>query len=102
MNNFNEFNITLKEPQLTGQKIDINEILNEPIEVYDFLVKPSKFSKDGNAPKDCLHFQIKFEGKDRVIFNGSGNLIHQIRQVPKDKFPFKTTITKKDKRLQFT
>lgn len=37
-----------------------------------------------------------------MVFTGSGNLMEQIEQVPKDKFPFETIIEEDDKRLMFT
>ena len=37
-----------------------------------------------------------------VVFTGSKTLMDLISQVPKDGFPFKTTIKKNDKRLEFT
>ena len=59
----------------------------------------SKFEK-GNGK--CLHLQIKYNDKQHVVFTGSGNLMEQIEQVPKDKFPFETIIEEDDKRLMFT
>lgn len=102
MINFSDLNVTLKEPALVGQKIEVNDVLDASIEVHRFYVKPTKFVKPGKEPKDVLHLQIKHENKDRVIFVPSKNLIEQIKQVPEDKFPFKATIIKQGKGLQFS
>jgi hypothetical protein len=102
MINFSELNITVKEPPLIGQRIDVNDVIDAQIEVHKHIVKPSKFIKPGREPKDCLHLQIKYEGKFRVIFVPSKNLIEQISQVPGNKFPFQAKIIKIGKGLQFS
>lgn len=67
----------------------------------DYRVVESKFNKK-NEDKMCLHLQIEYEGKLRVLFPASDVLIDQIEKVPKDKFPFKTTIVKEMNWYKFT
>jgi len=89
MNNFSDFNIApVLAKKFVGDKIQINNVLNVSIRVLDFKIEPSK-KKEGT---DYLHLQIEKGGDKRVIFVGSKNLIEQIKLVPRDKFPFTTTI----------
>lgn len=100
MNQFKDFGIKTQTKGLAGEKIKINKILNRQINVKDFKIECSKFEK-GNGK--CLHIQIELEGEDRIIFTGSGALIEQIEMVPKDKFPFQTTIVRQmNDRFEFT
>lgn len=98
MFNFKDLGIKPKENTFIGDKISIDKILNTPIKVLTYKVEPSK-AKPGT---DLLTLQIERKGDKNVLFTGSGNLIHMINQVPKDKFPFETTIIKQDRRLEFT
>jgi hypothetical protein len=54
-------------------------------------VGESKYGKRSEDNK-CLTLQFEFEGKIWVAFLGSGVLIDQIDQVPKDEFPFEATV----------
>ena len=98
MFNFSELNIKPKENTFTGKKIEIDDILNTEIIVEGFKIQDST-KKQGTK---YLTLQIEKEENKRVVFTGSKNLMDLINQVPKDKFPFKTTIKKNDKRLEFT
>lgn len=98
MFNFRDLGITPKENQFNGKKIEIDDILNTEISVHGFKIEDSK-KKQGTK---YLTLQIEIELIKRVVFTGSKNLMDLISQVPKDKFPFKTTIKKNDKRLEFT
>lgn len=98
MFNFKDLGITPKNTQFTGKKIDIDDIINIEIIVHGFEIKDST-KKHGTK---YLTLQIEKDQIKRVVFTGSKNLIDLIQQVPKDKFPFKTTIAKQDKRLEFT
>lgn len=98
--NFKDFKITTEATDnFIGDKIPIERLLNIPIEVFAFKVSPSKFHQG----TELLTLQIeKNRGEKRVVFTGGKYLIQQIRQVPSDGFPFKTTIVKVDQHLEFT
>lgn len=98
MFNFSDLNITTKENTFTGKKIDVEDVLNEEIVIHDFDIGDSKFFEGTK----CLKLQIEIENKKRVVFTSGKTLMAQINEVPEDKFPFKTTIKKNDKRLEFT
>lgn len=91
----------VKAKTLSGDKINISEIFDKEIIVKDYRVVESNYNKK-NEDKMCLHLQIEFEGKTRVLFPGSEVLIDQIEKVPKEAFPFKTTIIKEMNWYKFT
>lgn len=99
MNSFKDFGIKAQSKSFEGEKIKIDRILNRQIEVHDYKIEQSKYEK-GNGK--CLYIQIVVDGTKRVLFTGSVNLLDMIEQVPKDKFPFKTTIVKENERFEFT
>lgn len=96
MNSFSEFDIKPAVKPFSGEKIDVQKLLNVEIVIEAFKVEPSKYKKD-----ECLYMQIRHKGEQRVIFIGSKYLIQMIRQVPVDKFPFKATIISENKTLLF-
>lgn len=98
MFNFKDLGIKPKQDTFTGKKIEIDDVLNIEIIVEGFKIQDST-KKIGTK---YLTLQIEKEGNKRVVFTGSKNLMDLISQVPEDKFPFKTTIKKSDKRLEFT
>lgn len=98
MFNFRDLGIKSTENTFTGKKIDMDDILNVEIVVDAFKIQDST-KKKGTM---YLTLQIEKEETKRVVFTGSKNLMDLINQVPEDKFPFKTTIRKNDKRLDFT
>lgn len=98
MFNFKDLGIKPMESAFVGKKIDVEDVLNLEIIVIGFEIKDS--TKKANTK--YLTLQVEIEETKRVIFTGSKNLMDLISQVPKDKFPFKTTIKKNDRRLEFT
>lgn len=100
MNAFKDFQITSSRAAFTGDKIKIDRILNREIVVLAFKVEESKFEKKGSGK--CLTLQIEHNNSKHVVFTGSICLIAQIEQVPKDKFPFRTTIVRENEMFQFT
>lgn len=100
MNAFKDFQITSSQKQFTGDKIDIDRIMNKEIVVADYKVEPSKFINKGS--NKCLTIQIEYDSIKRIVFTGSANLINQLEQIPKDGFPFRATIIKENKMFQFT
>jgi rRNA-processing protein FCF1 len=95
---FSELNITPIEGNgFIGDKIKIDRILNREIIVHKFEVKASKYTDE------CLYMQVEIKGIKYVAWTGSKYLRQTIRQIPADKFPFITTIEKKeDDSYQFT
>ncbi len=98
MNSFNSFGIQPKVNHFSGQKIDIVQVYNIEIIIHDYKIEPSKKKNDTN----CLTLQIETGGVKRVIFSGSTILQQMIKEVPRDKFPFKTTIVKRGEFPEFT
>ncbi len=90
MNEFKDFGIKPKSKGFEGDKIKIGKVLNKRIKVCDFKEGESKFKEKGSGR--CLDLQIEIDGEKRVVFTGSLSLIDMITQVPKDKFPFMTSI----------
>ena len=98
MTRFSELNIKHNISSFTGDKIKIGKLLNVEIQVLQYKVENSKV-KEGT---ELLTLQIKKKEEVHVVFTGSKVLIDQINQVPKDKFPFTTTITNPNEYYQFT
>ena len=98
MNEFKDFQITTSRVAFIGDKIKIDRVINREIIVADFKIEQSKYEGKGK----CLHLQIVLNQTKHVVFTGSQGLIEQIEKVPKDKFPFKTTIIKENERFEFT
>lgn len=88
MNNFKDFDIKPKPKGFVGDKIKIAMLFNTQINVLDYTISPS--NKKENT--DCLKIQLEKDGVKRVLFTSSTNLMEQIKQVPKEKFPFTTKI----------
>lgn len=97
---FSDFGIKPQIKGFEGEKIKVDKILNKQITVHDYKIDKSKFEEKGNGK--CLHMQVTVDNEKRVVFSGSSFLMDMIEQVPKDKFPFITTIVKDNDRLQFT
>lgn len=100
MKKFNEFNITQESKSFTGDKIKMSKILNKEIVVCDFKIVESKYAEKGNGK--CMHLQIEINGNKHVVFTGAVSLAEAIQQVPKDGFPFCTTIVEENERFLFT
>lgn len=98
MNSFKDFNIKPKLSTFLGDKIKIERVLNTDITVLNYKIEDSK-KKQGTK---FLTLQIEKQGTKHVIFSGSTILMDMIEQVPKGKFPFKTTIIKESEHLEFT
>ena len=99
MNQFKDFDIKPTRGFFVGDKIKMLKVLNQEIVVHNYKLNDSKF-KNSNSEK-CLHIQIELKGEKFVLFTGSKILAETIRQVPKEKFPFATTISKEGETFQF-
>jgi len=101
MNKFSQFNIKAPEKGFEGDKIKMSKILNREIVIYDYKIEESKIFKAKGSGK-CLHMQISFNNIKHVIFTSGLALIDVIQQVPKEGFPFTTTIIDLNDRYYFT
>lgn len=98
MNNFKDFGIKASLTSFTGDKIKIDRIINTEVTVIQYKIEESK-KKVGTK---FMTMQIEKSGTRHVVFTGSTILMSMIEQVPKEKFPFKTTIIKESEHLEFT
>lgn len=95
LKSFKDLALDIPPPQgMEGPKIDMNKLFGREITVHGFDIKPSTLP--GKEGTKCLHLQIALEGNKRVVFSGSKYLMEVIAKVPKDAFPFRTIIVKKD------
>ena len=99
MNSFKDFGIMPQTKGYSGEKIKVDKILNREVTVEFYKIEKSKLEKGCGQ---CLYAQLSVDGERRLLMIGSATLIQMIDQVPKDRFPFKTTIVKEDNRLVFT
>lgn len=97
---FSDFNIELTSTALTGDKIEMSDLLNREIIISAFNIAESRFPEKGNGKRLTLQFII--DGRERVVFTGSVQLQDLIKKVDPDDFPFSTTIIKQNKGFKFT
>lgn len=93
---FSDLGIKTVTNHFVGDKIKISRILNKEITVLDYAVFPSKIKGD------YAHIHIDVTGTKHVVFTGSVVLINTLNQVPKDAFPFTTTIVKEQEHFEFS
>ncbi len=98
MNAFKQFNIKPTITAFVGDKIKMERIINAPITILDFKIEDSTV-KPGTKR---LTLQIEKNHIKHVVFSGSKVLQQQIQEVPKNGFPFTTTIIKDNEYLEFT
>lgn len=82
-----------------GEKIKIDDVLEETIQVISYTISESKYKKS-NCDR-CLTLQTKHNGEDRIVFTGSNVLINQIETYA-DKLPFETKIIKNERFYTFS
>ncbi len=95
MKQFSDFGITAKHKGFVGDKIKISKVLNREIVVLDYKIENSKY--EGKR----LDLQIKIGETMHVLWTASTVLMELIQQVPKEEFPFKTTIVKENECFEF-
>lgn len=102
MKSFSQLGIKMDYDQsgFVGNKIEVAEIFNQQVTVHAYKITESKFPKPGR--ERCLHMQIELNGEKRVVFVTSEVLMRVLDSIPKDDFPFTTTIRKNQKRFEFT
>lgn len=76
MKTFSELGIKPDLKQFVGDKIPINDIVNQDVIVLDYAIGPSKFSG-----KNCLKIQIKYNDEHRVVFTASKGLENVLSKV---------------------
>lgn len=86
-----KFSDISKENILDGDKIRIDDVLNEEVLVLGFSIKDSRYSK--NSSGKYLTLQIEYHDKKYVIFTGSDVLIDQLERYG-NQLPFLATIRK--------
>jgi hypothetical protein len=91
-----QFSQFAKETILDGDKIKLDDILNQEIEILAISIKTSKY-KD----KDYLTIQLNLDDKKHVLFTGSEVLASQLSKY-KTEIPFFTTIRKINKYYSLT
>lgn len=84
---------------LDGDKIRIDDLLNQEIPVIGYRITGSKFDK--NKSGKCLTMQVEYQGKRRVVFTGSDVLIEQLERYG-SRVPFLVTIRKVDRFYKLT
>ncbi len=97
---FSDFNIELTRTALTGDKIEMSELLNREIIITAFSIDDSKFPEKGNGLR--LTLQFKIDDREKVVFTGSTQLQDLIKKVAPENFPFSTVIIKQNKGYKFT
>jgi hypothetical protein len=91
-----KFSQFAKETILDGDKIKLDDVLNQEIEILAISIKTSKY-KD----KEYLTIQLALSEKKHVLFTGSEVLIDQLTKY-KTEIPFFTTIRKINKYYSLT
>lgn len=97
---FKDFKIELTRTALTGDKIEMSDLLNREIIITAYSIDDSKFKDKGNGKRLTLQFII--DDRERVVFTGSIQLQDLIKKVDKTNYPFSTTIIKQNKGFKFT
>ena len=98
MKQFSE--ISKEEARLEGDKVKLDDILNEEIIIHGFTLALSSFSKNKSGQYITVQFS-KPEGEKQVFFSGSDVLIDQMQRY-KDEMPFTAIIKKINKYYTLT
>ena len=96
MKKFSDFS---KENILDGDKIRIDDVLNEEVLITGYAIKDSRYSKNKNGK--YLTLQIVKDEEKHVIFTGSDVLIDQLEKYSEE-VPFTATIKKINKYYSLT
>ena len=79
---------------LDGDKIKLDDLINQDVVVIGYKVTDSKYSK--NKSGKCLTLQVEIGGVHRVVFTGSDVLISQMMEYGAE-VPFAAAIKKVDR-----
>jgi len=80
-----------KEKVLDGEKLRIDDVINEEVEIINYSIKNSKYPKNNSGK--YLTLQIERNKCKYVIFTGSDVLIEQMEKYGME-LPFIATIRK--------
>jgi len=86
-------------PVLDGDKVKLDTILNQEIEIVGYCINDSNYSK--NKSGKYLTLQIKIEHEVKILFTGSDVLIKQVEKYA-DEIPFSATIKKINRYYTFS
>lgn len=92
MKTFSQLGIEPPIERFKGDKISIFQVINKEITINAFKIGASNFKDKGNGKR--LDIQIEIDGKEHLIFSGSGILMEQLNQTKQADFPFTATIIK--------
>jgi len=93
---FKDLGIKTETTHFTGDKIKIQKVLNKEIKILNYTISPSKIK--GNY----VQMHVEVCGSKHVIFTGSTVLMQTLEKVPKDRFPFSSTIVQEGEHFEFT
>lgn len=96
--NFSDFGIETKMA-FEGNRIFAVEILNEPIIVHYYEIRPSKKAEKKGA--DYLYVQITYKDEKRLLMSESKYLMEDLDKVPEEGFPFQAKIIRNYKSFSF-
>ena len=100
MDDFKDLGVKPEMPCYNGKKIEIDDVLNKQIVVCAYTITDSKYPK---KPGDkCLYLEIKIDNEERLIFTSATMLMATLKLIDEKRFPFKTTIVKRNKRFEFS
>ena len=103
INKFSQFDIKTPERGLEGEKIKITKILNREVAVHNYKLEDTKVEAFKNKGMNkCLYLQVSLNNEMYVVFTSGRALMEVIAQIPKDKFPFTTTIVEENGMYKFT
>lgn len=97
LKNFKDFDIEPVLDNFSGDRLLIDQLLNLPITIIDFIIEDST-KKPGTKR---LKLQLEKNGIKHIHFSGSVILLQQIKKVSKEDFPFVTTIIREGLYLRF-
>lgn len=95
---FSELNIKVETKKLIGIKQPIRHVLEKQITVHAYRIEPSRYP---GKSEHCLYLQYSHEGKMYVAFSIAKHLMDTLKAIPKEAFPFTTTITNKNEMYEF-
>ena len=97
MKRFSDF--AKDENIMDGNKLKLDDILENEITILGYRVKDSKYNK--NSSDKCMTLHFKIGDTNYITFTGSSVLIDQMEKY-KDELPFIAKIIKVDKFYTFS
>lgn len=92
--------ISHEESRLEGDKVKIDDVLNQTIVIHNFTLSQSKFSKNKSGQYATVQFSFPDQEK-KVFFSGSDVIIEQLQRYKTD-MPFLVQIKKINKYYTFS